>query len=268
MSRLGATKKTAGTKDMGDLRLDALRSIYEERESQPGSKKSRLYETCLTMIERSFWNPGDRLPTDLVLTENLPVSLGTVQSVFRRLRDENLIIRNKRQGSFVASAEKINRDYRFFAFLDDDGKTVIPVATDDLSIEAVENPGQCCDFLGRWPHYVRITRTVDVRGEFRLHSQFYLALPRFDLILDLPVAELTHASIKNVLQVRFGAPTLRTDWYMRFVTVADEQAKRLRIETGATVTQFTINGTTLRDEPLFVHRIVVPRNDRVMKIVA
>ena len=249
-----------------DLRLEALRSIYDELGGQPGSKKSRLYETCLKMIERGFWNPGDRLPTDIVLTENLPVSLGTIQAVFRRLKDENLIIRNKRQGSFLASAEKINRDYWFFAFLDDDGEMIMAVTDEGLTVDVVEALGPWSDFLGKWPQYFRITRTINVHDEFRIHSEFYLASPRFRPILWIPPEELSHTSIKNVLQVRFGTPTLRAEWRMRFAALDLEQPERLRAEPGTPGVWFDVNGYTLRDEPLFFHKFLVPRNTREMKI--
>ena len=57
-----------------NIKLDAMKSIYQDLEATRESKKQRLYRTCLKMFEQSFWNPGERLPTDLVLAEQLPVS--------------------------------------------------------------------------------------------------------------------------------------------------------------------------------------------------
>jgi DNA-binding GntR family transcriptional regulator len=252
---------------LSDLSLEALRSFYDDEEASSGSKKSRLYDTCLKMIEKGFWNPGDRLPTDIVLAENLPVSLGTVQAVFRRLKDERLITRNKRQGSFLAAAEVINRDYRFFAFWDDDRTIFIQVEIEKFSIECVAEQGPWSNFLGKARKYIKITRTANVGGEFRLFSELYLSLSRFDSILQIPQDELAQSGIIQVLQVHFGTPTLKTDWTMRFAYVEKGQAKNLHVKLGATAALFDVCGYTLRDKPVLFHRILVPHNDRQMNIV-
>jgi len=253
--------------DPAAINLCALRSIYESLEQTSGPKKQRLYQACLKMVEQGFWNPGDRLPTDIDLCENLPVSLGTVQIVFRRLKDECLIKRNKRGGSYLSNADQINRDYRFFAYLDDDGESVIPLKSEYFSIALVDERGSWSDFLNDSRQYLRITRVISVRDEFKLLSDFYLASSPFESLMSIPQQEICNASIKNLLQIRFNLPTLATEWRMRSLVIDDGWAKTLCEDAGTLGTQFDVYGYTLHEAPLFFHRFIAPCNKRVMKIV-
>jgi len=246
--------------------LNALASLYSEAELQPGPRKEHLYRAGLQMIEQGFWNPGDRLPTDLEIVEALPLSLGTIQLVFRRLKEEGLITRNKRGGSYLADAHNIRRDYRFFAFLDDDGESLIPVSNHEFIIDSCDTPGPWQDFLGRDVKLLEISRIVSVRDEFRLYSKFYLAEDPFGSLRQMSKSELQNASLKNLLRLRFGHPTLKTQWQLQNCSVTDETAKKLQCNAGAAANQFDVLGFSHQKKPLFYHRYLSPMHSRVMKI--
>ena len=183
------------------------------------------------------------------------------------IHDEALIIRNKRGGSYLSDAEKISRDYRFFAYLDDDGESIIPVTNEHFAIDLVDNRGPWSDFLNDSKHYVYIARTIRLRDEFRILSSFYLVANPFKSLMSVPEREIRNTSIKNVLRIRFNLLTLRTEWHMRSVSIDNYCAKKLCEDSGTLCNQFDVYGYSLHDAPLFFHRFTAPCNNRIMKII-
>ena len=251
-----------------NVELGAMRFIYQELRIERESKKQRLYRTCLKMLEQGFWNPGDRLPTDLVLAEQLPVSLGTVQTVFRRLKEENLIVRNKRGGTYVSSSEQINHDYQFFHYLKSDGKTSIPYKIEKIDMKVVNKKGPWTEFLDKSTKCIQISRSINFRDEFQLYSEFYLSYTRFKSLLEIQKDQLKEFSIKNLLHVRFGLPTLNTEWHFNSFPAKHTSAKKLKIKVGTMCSLFDVRGYSLDNQPLLFHRIIAPCNSCVMKIIS
>lgn len=258
---------SSAKKSADDIRFDALNSFYREIEGQKGSKKEHLYQSCLKMIERGFWNPGDRLPTDIQFAENLPASLGTIQAVFRRLRDENFIIRIKKQGTFVSDSVSIDQDFKFFVFLDDDGESMVPIETRTVGMELRDGMGPWDLLFSKWPKHICITRLISINKEFDVYSEFFLAWPQFRSILDMPLDVFADTSFRNLLHTKFYVPTSKLEWSSRFVPADAELASQLSIGSSDPVAVFDAKGYTLREEPLYLHRLYVPPNGREMKIV-
>lgn len=248
-------------------RENALKSFYLELQDQRGSKKDHLYQSCLKMIERGFWSAGDRLPTDLQLAAALPISLGTIQTVFRRLRDENYIVRIKRQGTFVSDSVSIEQDFKFFVFLEDDGETLVPIETRSVNLDLHDGPGPWPLLFSKWPKHICISRVLSINGEFDVYSEFYLAWPKFKSVLDMPLSAFADTSVKNLLHTMFYVPTSRLEWRATFIPAGPEKAGLMNIRDTDPVVVYDARGFTARDEPLYLHRIFVPPNGREMKIV-
>ena len=66
-----------------------------------------LYEQVRNvLVERlrhGDWHPGDRLPTESVLAEELGVSLGTLRRAVELLVEEGALIRRQGAGTFAAT---------------------------------------------------------------------------------------------------------------------------------------------------------------------
>ena len=68
-----------------------------------------LYEQVRNvLVERlrhGDWHPGDRLPTESVLAEELGVSLGTLRRAVELLVEEGALIRRQGAGTFAATLD-------------------------------------------------------------------------------------------------------------------------------------------------------------------
>ena len=83
-----------------------------------GSNIEKLTNALIKSIEAGYGRPGDRIPAEVSLTEALPLSLGTVQTVLRRLSDEGIVERRRGTGSRIADLSHKGRDVWFLRFLE------------------------------------------------------------------------------------------------------------------------------------------------------
>jgi len=249
-----------------DLRLSALITYYGDLADQISSKKSRMYEACLKMIERGYWSPGDRLPPETVLNNELPVGLATIQSVFRQLVADGLVIRQRKRGSFIADPAKSKRYMIYSRFIADDGKSYLPVKDQTLRVEEIQESGSWSDFLGPAECYTRVHRVTDIGGEFLILSEIYLADPRYRVLSRIPPSELKGINIPVYLLDRFGTPAVHSDRLVSFKTLSEEEAADLKVGINTAAIRYQICEYTIRSTPLLFEQIIIPVNTRTLKI--
>ncbi len=250
------------------LRTDALLSFYNETATRSGPKRMRLHSAMLKMIEQGFWNPGDRLPTDVEFTNALPLSVATVQASLNMLAEQGLITRAKRRGSFVSPEEQLPRDYLYFQFLN--AQTGKRITSEVLNIEVSETTdrGLWSLFLGDRPTYLHISRILKFGGTFSVSSDFYFADPRIRILMDFPPEALKDVAIQQLIHVRLGLPALKRDWTVSFRTIDALLANKINVDAGTMCQQFEVRVLTLGDVPLVYHRFIVPPNDHSLHIAS
>ena len=254
------TKRAARNTTATDFRSEALAGFYREAAKGSGPKRARLHRAMLKMIEHGFWNPGDRLPTDLELTQRLPLSLATVQAALQLLADQEIVVRKKRNGTFVATEEHLSRLLIFFRFVDPDSARPLTVEERERTVAETGERGPWSDFLGVRDRYVQWSRTLEIGNEFMIRSEFYFSNPRLRVLLDLPAESLKGIAVRPLLQVRFGLPTIGLDWRSSFETFDENLARILGVRAGEIGQQYDVGLLTIGDEPLAFHRFWVPPN--------
>jgi len=76
------------------------------------------------MVQRLIsgqWKPGQMLPSEFGIAEELGVSQGTVRKALHDMTVEGLLVRRQGKGTFVAEAEDKSILFRFFRLTADDG---------------------------------------------------------------------------------------------------------------------------------------------------
>lgn len=159
-----------------DFQAEALLKLFEQEQSGPGPKRAQLCRAMVKMISQAFWNAGQRLPTDKEFTRKLPVSVATVQGALNMLAEQGLVIRKKRDGTFVAPEEHLIRETAFFNFSNADGTAMAPVHDLKNVIEETREDGPWVGFLAPAKTFVRIVRIVEVDRAFRVLGHFLPAV--------------------------------------------------------------------------------------------
>ncbi len=255
------------TDTSGDLRLRMLaRAMQEAAPGMPASKGQRLYQTFLQMIERGAWRPGEQLPPERDLAESLSLSLGTVQGVLRQLTTAGLLDRRQGAGTFITKAGDIGANVWHFRFRARDGLSLMPFEIRVRSVEETAEHGEWSDFLGGASH-IAVDRVIDVGGEFRVHSRFYLDAARFRPLLDLPVGFLTQKNLRVLLHESYNAPTLRGVHRLNCRPLSPEHAPLIGCRPGEHGIYMSALGYSFRDAPISFQHIVIPSTEYELEIL-
>jgi DNA-binding GntR family transcriptional regulator len=249
-----------------DIRLEVILKEYLTLAQGAGSKVDKLTNAFIKSIEAGYWRPGDRIPTEISLTEALPLSLGTVQTVLRRLTDEGIIERRRGRGSRIADLSDKGRDVWFLRFLDQNTGQRAEVGVASFEIGETDEQGPWSRFLEQGSGYIRIDRSFLVAGKLRVIGRLYLAAGRFRPLLDYDPTTFGKLHVRHVLQHRFNAPTLGVTHNIRVVRLEDDIASGLGLDHNSVGLEMEVFCRTFRDEPLFYQKFVIPPGPRWINI--
>ena len=97
--------------------------------TEPIASFSPLYEQIKSMIlaslQASEWRPGDSIPSEFELAARYAVSQGTVRKAIDELAAQNLLVRRQGKGTFVATHQEEDWQYRFLRLAPDSGEKLI-----------------------------------------------------------------------------------------------------------------------------------------------
>ena len=92
----------------------------------PIASFSPLYEQIKAMIlaslQASEWMPGEAIPSEIDLAARYAVSQGTVRKAIDELAAQNLLVRRQGKGTFVATHQEDDWQYRFLRLSPDSGE--------------------------------------------------------------------------------------------------------------------------------------------------
>ncbi len=249
-----------------DIRLEVILKEYLNLAQGAGSKVEKLTNAFIQSIEAGYWRPGDRIPPEVSLTEALPLSLGTVQTVLRRLTDEGIIERRRGRGSRIADLSDKGRDVWFLRFLDQDTGQRAEVEVVSFEIAETDDQGPWSRFLERGSGYISINRTFLVAGKLRVIGRLYLAAGRFRPLLDYDPTTFGKLHVRHVLQHRFNAPTLGVTHNIRVARLDDNIASELGVKSDTVGLEMEVFCRTFREEPLFYQKFAIPPGPRWINI--
>lgn len=93
---------------------------------------SPLYQQIKSLIldalENGQWKPGEMIPSEVELAAKYQVSQGTVRKAIDELALENFVVRRQGKGTFVATHQEDQVQYRFLRLASDDGQAVQTVS--------------------------------------------------------------------------------------------------------------------------------------------
>lgn len=238
--------------------------LKPHRASAAGQPKYlQLRDTLLAEIEGGRWQPGARLPTEIDLTRQTALSLGTVQRALRALVEDGIVVRQQGSGTFVAENRKPMDAPWHCRFIADDGRSFLPIYPKVVMRRRIRERGAWSEYLGqKGDDIIRIDRVISINDEFSVYSKFYLNADRFVGILDKPLAELDGANFKAVLGREFGLPVTHITQTMSTAAFADGVCRALALRSGAVGTVLDIAASTGRGRHVYYQTLYIPPNAR------
>lgn len=264
--RVAAKRRPGRVKS--DQRLDRVAAQLRQEANQAGQARSPKYLTLfnafLDAIESGLWKPGERLPSEAVIADLLPVSLGTVQRALQTLVEHGVVTRRHGKGSFVAGLPINVNQIRNFRFLDDDGQRLLPVYGRVLSVDVTDEQGPWIAFLGEGTRCVRISRVISVNLEFQTFSQVYLPEEKFGAFLTMPRSSIS-VPLTHMLSEQFNAPTLHVNHTVSCEPFSEEAALAIGEQPGGIGIHWEIFSYSYRNLPSFYQRVYLPLNRRKLQ---
>jgi DNA-binding GntR family transcriptional regulator len=237
--------------------------------SGPGiTKYAQLRLALLKAIESGYWNPGEKLPTELELKEVTPFGLGTVQRALTELTNEGIIVRKQGHGSFVARPRKAMTHQWHCRFLDDTGTSFLPIFPKVLFKTRISEYGAWSLFLEQQgDNIIRIDRRISINHEFNVYSKFYTNADKFGTVLDKPLSELESANLKLLLMKNFNLPITILSQNLRMVEFPADICKEIGVKRGTLGLHIDAVASAGRTVHLYYQEWFIPPNSRPLRIV-
>lgn len=216
------------------------------------TKLSRIYESIVLRIESGRLREGDRLPSEEQLAASHQVSLGTVRHALARLAHAGLISREHGRGTFVSGAKLAPAEVRYLRFQNGAGRE-LPQYVKVLSVRRIKRKGIWSTFLDG-EAFVRIERLLNAGGRCDLYSEFWLQEGDYAQLDGVDRGALSK-NLREMLGQQLALPTMRVDQLIRFESPTVSAARNLGIAEDAPCFVMEVRGYTLRERPLYWHRI-------------
>lgn len=103
-------------------------SNTRDRQAAPAMQPlyAQVKELLRQRIQSGAWRPGQPIPSEFALADELGVSQGTVRKALGELTADNLLVRRQGRGTFVAQHTPETTLFRFFHLYDADGTRIAP----------------------------------------------------------------------------------------------------------------------------------------------
>lgn len=86
----------------------------------------QIKELFVSRIGNGQWSPGEIIPSEMQLAQELGVSQGTIRKAITELVENNVLTRKQGRGTFVAYHDSQRALFYFFHIVDNEGHKVLP----------------------------------------------------------------------------------------------------------------------------------------------
>ena len=201
----------------------------------------RVREILVQRVSSGYWKPGQSLPNEFELADELGVSQGTVRKALDMLASEHLVVRRQGRGTFVAEHTSADIHFRFFHLHDADGCPAIP---DSIGIKVevdVARPAERKALrIDQGGSVIRIRRVRTVEGEPVIVER--IVLPG-DLFAGIEAIDPIPNTLYDLFQRRFGVTISGADEELTAIAASAQEAKLLKVAPGAPLLE--INRTAM-----------------------
>lgn len=215
----------------------------------------QVKQILLRRIAGGEWQPGDVLPAEPRLGEQLGVSPGTVRKALDELTAERIVVRQQGRGTFVAAQTPDTALFRFFRLITPTGERVVP-ASRELARATGPATAEEARSLSIEPAapVLRVERLRETAGG-RLIERIVVPLGLFPG-LDAHAGELPN-TLYDLYERRYGRTVRRAEEKLRAVAVSAAEGSTLGLAEGAPALEIDRIAYTFDDLPVEWRRSLV-----------
>lgn len=192
---------------------------------------ARVREVLVERVSSGYWKPGQALPNEFDLADELGVSQGTVRKALDILVSEHLVVRHQGRGTFVAEHTPADVHFRFFRLCDANGHPAIP---DSIGTRIELGPARPAErralATDEGSRVIRIRRVRTVEGEPVVVER--IVLPA-DLFTGIEAIDPIPNTLYDLFQRRFGVTVTGADEQLTAVAASAREVRQLKVAPGA-----------------------------------
>lgn len=199
------TKETAGV---------SLKPLYRQ-----------VREMLTLRLIEGDWQPGEVIPSEIQLAQELGVSQGTVRKALDEMVRDNILRRKQGRGTFVAKSDDAEFVFQFFRIQPDQGERVLPTS-EVHSVTHDHADGAVADRLQIPPG----CETLTIERVRRLNEQPVIAervILRSDQFDGFPDDGDLPNNLYNFYAQKWGIRVGRTDEWLKAVPAGQTQSQLL-----------------------------------------
>ena len=229
----------------------AAKKRQRSRQRLPGAAKplyAQVEETIRQRLIDNYWKPGEALPSEFQLAEELGVSQGTVRKALNDMVAENLLVRRQGRGTFVSEHTERRALFLFFNLVGEDGSRTMPVsrvlACEHRKATAAEREQL---ELAAGTNIVTVRRVRSLHGEPAIVDCVTVSQALFpNLGGDVKLPE----NLYRFYQGEYGITIAKAQERVRAVSATPEEAHLLGLEPGAPLLEIDRISLTLDARPV------------------
>ncbi len=210
----------------------------------------QIKELFVAKLRAGQWSPGEIIPSEMQLAQELGVSQGTVRKAITELVENNVLTRKQGRGTFVANHDIQRALFHFFHIVENNGHKVLP---DSTTLSCRRKRASSLESskleLAVGASVVKIERVR--KFDARPTMLETIALP------SKPFAELGKVgacNLPNMLyemyEKKFGITIHSAEEQLRAVAASDHDASLLDIPTGTPLLEIERVALTLDRTPI------------------
>lgn len=225
-------------------------------------KYAQLREALRAAVEDGYWQPGEKLPPEIILAATTPFSLGTVQKALRALVKEGIVERRQGSGTFVSDDRRQMYDPWHFRFSGKGGENFLSVYPKVLAKKVISSRAFWARLIN--PHSARIlqiNRVVRIEDHFSIYSKFFLAADKFKGFLSKSKKELESVNFKTILRQEYNLSIRYMNHTVQIIPFPREACQALRIPAGTKGMLLGIVAMSSQKQPTYYQEVYIPPND-------
>lgn len=269
MKNLRLISSGSGTRQRRDsTRTDAshLKAAFIARSDRREPLHTQLRQSILEVLANGLWSPGDKLPAERYIADELEVSLGTVQKTLASLSVDGVLVRKHGYGTFVTGDATQSTRLIHFRFVGEDGSSIAPVYAEAIDRKLVRERGVWSQFLTDSRSVILITRRINVAHEFDCISDFYVDAEEYAPIMKLPMEQLHKIIIREFIASEYNSPTINISQNIACGPLPDRARRLLKLGAASAGMTLNVRSWTHGAKPISFQQIFIPAGVRPLEI--
>jgi GntR family transcriptional regulator len=211
---------------------------------------TQIKELLVGRIREGLWSPGDVIPSEMQLAQELNVSQGTVRKAITELVENNVLTRKQGRGTFVAYHDSQRALFHFFHIVDDKGHKVLP---DSKTLSCRRKRASRLESLklglAAGSSVVSVERIRKFDSRPTMLETITLPSKPFGELGKLGACDLPNM-LYELYEKKFGITVHSAEEQLRAIAASDHDAELLNLPTGTPLLEIERVALTLDKTPI------------------